>query len=762
MRNSEAQRYARWSAGMAGLLVVLVIGVYLQRLYQAKQIEKKAPPPVPPTVEQRSAEFSFSKVEGQRTIFTVRSSQATQFKGSSRNLLEDVSIIVYGKKGERHDTVRTRSCDFISSTGKISCAGDVLIDLRDAKAPAESQVIHVATSSVSFDRDSGEVQTDQPVTFQWPEGAGRAVGAHYSSTSGMLSLESEVELTMGSPSPAKPGRFTAPEANPLRLESSRMIFRRDTRTVELLGAVHAQQGVHELVAENLLLELDAELYARRLLASGHPQLREAGAHGPIVLEASEISSLLTPGGWVESAAATGGVHGSRATPEGSEELRAGRTQVTFFPARNQPRVLTVDGGVTLDSQAAGGGQSSRHLETDALEAQFAAGPRSEPARLESVRSLAPARAEWHGLTTVSGKSAEEAMRINGQAMDLSFTGQNQVRQLVATGGAEVVRQLGDGPQQTTQSRELTTTFSSGGEWSVIDQTGEVLFREAQRTAQAEHARLDRAANTVILTGSVVLADAASRTTAQSATFSQNSNELHADGNVLTTELRAGTGTVANFASEAAHISAEHLVADSARGHAVYSGHGRLWQGGSVIEAETIELDNPSRTLLARGQVHAVFPQAIWTPRPWQSVRAGGSRPELWRAQGGSLTYWAQESQARLEQDARANSPEGAIRSNQMDLYFSPGAPSNASRQLTRAVATGDVTVQQEDRRGTSNRAEYTAAEGKFVLSEGKPTLYDSTGDTTSGRQLTFYFADDNIVVDSEEGSRTITLHQVEK
>jgi len=110
MRNSEAQRYARWSAGITGLLVVLVIGVYLQRLYQAKQVEKKAPPPVPPTVEQRSAQFSFSKVEGQRTIFTVRSSQATQYKGSSRNLLEDVSIIVYGKKGERHYTLSKSAC----------------------------------------------------------------------------------------------------------------------------------------------------------------------------------------------------------------------------------------------------------------------------------------------------------------------------------------------------------------------------------------------------------------------------------------------------------------------------------------------------------------------------------------------------------------------------------------------------------------------------------------------------------------------------
>jgi lipopolysaccharide export system protein LptA len=127
-----------------------------------------------------------------------------------------------------------------------------------------------------------------------------------------------------------------------------------------------------------------------------------------------------------------------------------------------------------------------------------------------------------------------------------------------------------------------------------------------------------------------------------------------------------------------------------------------------------------------------------------------------------LTYWEAESRARIEQNARVDSQQGSIQADRIDMFFSSAGAGNATKQLSRAVATGDVAVHQEDRRGTSNRAEYTASEGKFVLSEGKPTLYSSTGDTTTGRQLTFYFADDRIVVDSEEGSKTVTLHRVEK
>jgi hypothetical protein len=255
--------------------------------------------------------------------------------------------------------------------------------------------------------------------------------------------------------------------------------------------------------------------------------------------------------------------------------------------------------------------------------------------------------------------------------------------------------------------------------------------------------------------------------------------LRADGHVLTTDLQPAAESISNLAQGPAHVSAEHLVADTARGHAVYSGKGRLWQGQSVIEGETIELDSPTHILLVKGQVRGVFPQAPWNPKPGEAPGQSSSQTakapsnkmpgqaahpatQLGHVRGGLLTYWEAESRGRIEQDARVDSEQGSIQANLIDLYFSDSGAASGTKQLTRSVASGDVTVHQEDRRGTSDHAEYTASEGKFVLSEGKPTLYSSTGDTTTGRQLTFYFADDRIVVDSADGSKTVTLHQVEK
>jgi LPS export ABC transporter protein LptC len=787
MRNSEAQRYARWSAMGAALVALLVAGVYLRNLWIAKQAARKAPPAVPPSIEQQSNEFSFSKVEGQRTIYTIRASRTTAFKEGSRNLLEDVDIVVYGKKAERSDSLRTRACDFISDTGKISCLGEVQIQLQANKGGAVSpSAIQVATSGITFDRDSGVARTDKPVTFRWPAGEGRAVGVLYDSDTGTLNLTSDVDLDLSPataeksalPQSGAPPAPPAPERN-LHLTGDHLAFHRDSRLAELHGNVHAQQPMQDFSAENLLLVLDEDFHARRLEASGHPQVHQEAPQGTIAMNADTFTATMRQDGSVDSVEASGTVHGTRETPAGRDEITAARIRLDLATRLNVPRLLSALGGVSLFFTSADPKGGTRRVETDALEIHFSDQSQPRATAIDYVNTLAPARAELRNSALLNGKPAEQLMRIYGTEMNLKFGPDNRVRQLTGSGGVEVNRKVGDAPEQTITSKDLAARFSDSGDWSSVDQTGDVRFRDDLRSGQADHAHAEHSANAVTLDGSVSFSDAATRTTARSVTFSQNSKTLRADGNVLTTELSAGAGGVSNFAPAPAHISASQLVANTSTGHATYTGGGRLWQGQSVIQADTIDLDSPTHTLIATGHVHGVFPESAWSPKgapalaaspsatpiPKPSANAHAAKPgetQLGRVQGGKLTYWESESKARIEQDAQAISQQAAIHADQIDLFFSSPDSASGTKQLTRALATGEVAVSEEDRRGTSSRAEYTASEGKFVLSEGNPTLYSSTGDTTTGRQLTFFFADDRIVVDSAEGSKTVTLHRVEK
>jgi lipopolysaccharide export system protein LptA len=196
-----------------------------------------------------------------------------------------------------------------------------------------------------------------------------------------------------------------------------------------------------------------------------------------------------------------------------------------------------------------------------------------------------------------------------------------------------------------------------------------------------------------------------------------------------------------------------------------------------MEADSIELLREAKVLNATGNVRAVFPQVGGQP-PTQTTAGptAPKRPKLWHVSAGTLSYRDAENRAHLEKNVVAQSADLKMQGPAVDLYFTRSekpnsnvatgsAPANAaggSQQISRAVGTGGVTVDQGTRRAAAERGEYTAAEGKFVMSGGTPTIFDASEGTTTGRQLTFFLADDTIIVDSENGSRTLTKHRVEK
>src|SRR5258708_32318599 len=132
MKRSEAAKYARWSAAAALLLATLTAGVYVEHKWVAYREKQKAPPPAPQDVTRLSSGLTFSKGEGTQKIFTVEASKVTDFKGKDASLLEDVKITIFGKRGERHDTMHTQSCQYERVGGGIVCSGAVQIAIESA------------------------------------------------------------------------------------------------------------------------------------------------------------------------------------------------------------------------------------------------------------------------------------------------------------------------------------------------------------------------------------------------------------------------------------------------------------------------------------------------------------------------------------------------------------------------------------------------------------------------------------------------------
>jgi lipopolysaccharide export system protein LptA/lipopolysaccharide export system protein LptC len=719
--------------------VAVVAGLYAHRAWQAAQAKKLAPPPVPPAVQQRTAEFSFSKEEHGRTLFTVRASRTTEYQEGRKSQLEDVWITIHGRAGRRFDNIHTRQCDYLPATGKIVCAGEVQIDLESAEEARErpgERVIRIATVNVEFESETGEARTESPVIFRFPYGHGHGVGVTYSTRQAVLRVQRDVSLVLLGAGGQQRG------GEPVTLEGSGLEYSRATQTLRLLPPVRIEQGQRLLAAGEVALELDSALRARRLTASGNPKLETREQRGEGQLTAREIVASFRNDGALERLLAQGNVRGDWKLPEGQDRLAADALELQLAPGTNEPQQAEARGGVRLESARRGG--ASQRLETAALRVQFeSAAPAGR--HVSRAESLAPATVEW--------TAAGETTRVRGQRLNAEFDARSRIRRLAAREGAEVERRAANRPAQQSASREMTMQFDADGQWTAIEQSGDVRLREGERTARAARAQFTRATEIIQLSGDVTVADSLTRTSAAALSIHQRTGEIAAEGGVRTTYLSAKGSAPANFDRQPAHLSAERLRANRDTGRAVYSGRARLWQGDTVIEADAVELFRDAERLEARGNVTALVPQ--------EAAKDSGTKERtLWRARGAKLTYWGGEGRARLEENASAQSALGQLQAQSLDLYFA--AAGSGAPGLARVTARGGVVVRQGERRGTAELGEYVAAEGKFVLSGGKPALYDAARGSVTGRQLTFFLADDKILVEAEEGARTLTKHRVEK
>ncbi len=103
-----------------------------------------------------------------------------------------------------------------------------------------------------------------------------------------------------------------------------------------------------------------------------------------------------------------------------------------------------------------------------------------------------------------------------------------------------------------------------------------------------------------------------------------------------------------------------------------------------------------------------------------------------------------QSTVTFEGNVLAVDPRITVRADKVVAYFAMGT--NVSRQVQPMVATGSVLISQDDRKATSENAEYFAAENKVTLT-GNPKVETPQG-TISGQRITFWQGQEKMDVDS--------------
>src|SRR5256885_1699317 len=721
MKRSEAAKYARWSAAVALCLAGVTAAVYLGRGWQRIRDRRAAPPAAPSYVDRQLSGISFSKVEGNKTIYTVEASHSTDFKGNAASLLEDVKITVFGKEQSRNDVLHTRTCRYTKSEENIDCSGLVQMDLmsaEDAKLLKErpeiaaSRVVHVETKGVVFERNTGIAKTEEPIMFRLPNGTGAAGGVEYRSNEGILQLEHDVRFSLTPP--ASKTRKNS-HAAPVDIRGSQLEFNRDSQMMRLAGPAVATSAGNQLKAGSVTIELDESFRARKILAAAgaagmRPELRSEDSKGSRVMNADAMSAALSTEGKIIGIEAKGNVTGASDNADEKEEMASNEAVSEFWPVTGRAKDLTLKGSAKVHTTNKKTGEA-RDIQSDAVHVNFAGATMQEKARVLSAETLAPGTLEWtNGAEQSTGAGAQTKLQADRFHLDFADTGKAKLLQ--ATGNVRVERGVTGKALQTATGNNGVAQLDENGGWSQMELHGDVKLKESEKWGQADNGVFRRATQSVLLNGHAQGRDAATETHAAKITFLQATGELLAEGGVRSTDY-PGKPCAVQIGTAPANITADTLQANSKTGRAIYKGNARLWQRESTLEADSIELQRDARLLNAVGNVRAVFVQA---PANNPAVQSPKKTSQLWYVSAANLTYWDKENRAHLEKDVTVQSADQKIHSAAMDLNFAraQGAASGApgAQQISRAVATGGVTVQQGQRRATAERGEYTAAGGK--------------------------------------------------
>jgi lipopolysaccharide export system protein LptA len=341
-------------------------------------------------------------------------------------------------------------------------------------------------------------------------------------------------------------------------------------------------------------------------------------------------------------------------------------------------------------------------------------------------------------------------------------------------------------------------------------------------ATADVALYTPADQMLVLTGTVAgnprVVEGGMATTANIIRINRATGEALAEGDVKSTysELQEQPNGSLLASSSPIHVTARSMTARNHPAVALYTGGARLWQDANVVEAPTIQFDRENRSLIAQGtqarpvstilvqpekpqpekpqpekpQPETAQPEQSRTvaARPVQTRskgrgKAGSSnsstagkpdRPSLIAITAAKLTYIDSERKAHYGGGVSAKSTDFTASSQTMDVYLLPrsqivsqeSGQAKASQSVTgqgrvdRVVAQGHVLVLQPDRRAEGEMLVYTAAEDKFVLTGGPPSIFDAEQGKVTGVSLTFFRADDRVLVEGEASTPVVTQTRV--
>ena len=806
-------RLRRWFVGALVLVCLIVAGTYFYVRHRVQNALSQVPGKIGINIEQSAQGFTISKsVEG-RTLFKLQASKAVQFKQGGQAELHNVTITLYGRDSSRYDQVYGEAFDYDPKSGDVRSKGEVSIDLQanpkgilhpDQTTPQElKNPIHLKTRDLVFNKDTGDAWTASTIEFRVPQASGSAVGARYVEKSASLTLQSQIKIEVNGKTPTT-------------IVAEHALMQKAPHEIVLVHA-RAESADRHSQADELTLLLNDDNTLEHATATGNVKMQVAGGRGVAdtrsrsttatstwsEVTAQKLDVSMKPENEIKDAVLSGNV---QFESKGAQLMRGAAARADLgFGAENSLKRVHAEGGVQLVQ-----------LAQPAKESEVRGRPRRNGGTAQDVQITSPAMdftvdgeklksAETVGppeivLSEAGSNARPTGTRVTADKFTATFNTSGQLSKVHGAANSRVVSPapLVKGvaqPDRITTSDSIDAFFRPGRGIESMVQQGNFVYRSGTQQAFADTARYTSSDQMVTLSGSPRLIDAGMETTARTIQLNRATGEGFGQGDVKTSysDLKVEPNGALLASSDPVHVTAQNVTAHSNPATATYTGSVRLWQNANVIQAPVIQFEKGQRIVVADGKGDEKVSMVLVG-----TDQKGNPTPVT--VTSSHLVYRDPERKAHFDGDVMVRGTDLTITAKQMDVYLAQGTknlearspspvqsapvpPSQAGgavpageapaphavaasqsafspAHLDKIVATGSVVVTEPNRHATGEKLTYTAADEKFVLTGGPPSIFDAEHGKITAVSLTLFRRDGRVVVEGDSKSPAVTETQV--
>jgi len=745
------------------LLSILLIAGYLRYSYLKRTEEMARNAPARPAklpegiTQSMDAGWHYEKSSGTGPQYSLKAKKVQQIKEPNRYELEQVELKIYRKAGKTFDRIVSDRAVFDMGEGSLYCEGeaDITMGVEEGEEPSASRLIHIKSSGIRYGSTTGKAETEREATFRFEKGEGKAVGATYDPATRELLLKSKAELIWNGPqSPPRPMKveaetvtykeleskiYLSPRAKLTRqnmtLEGDNAVVTTDDKGIRLVETSNAKGNDRlpgrqlEYAAAKLTLNLNEKSEVERIQGIGDARLTTTTEFGATSTSSNSVDLAFDTAG--EESVLT-------------RALAQGNTVVESKPAVRKDRLTP----------------ETRVLRSEVVEMKMRPGGQE----VETIDTHTPATIEF-----IPNRPGQKKRRVEGDRFHIVYARENQIETFRATKAVTRTenepRQGKPWPPSITTSRDLVALFApKTGEMTGLEQSGDFQYEEGERRARAERALLDNQTGRVTLIQTARVSDPTGATSADQIILDQKSEDFQAEGRVQSSRApeRKGTGSSMLSKDEPVQATARKMTTSDKQARVLYEGDALLWQSGSRLQADRIEIDRKNSVLRANGKVVNVIQQ-----QPAAQAKVEGKAPVVpsaIRITAPAMVYTDKDRVAHYtggafmrhdDMDVKASEIKAWLKDEKREKEKKPGESS-----LEKATADGGVVIVRvtdgRTRRGTSEHADYFADESKIVLEGGSPLFEDSAQGTTGGRQLIYFSNDDRLLVNGAPSQPAVT------